>query len=133
MREVGRERSAAPLASAIAPELQPTDQVVAIRTFPLSLPFYLERPILLATDDARELTSTYVATRVERWRHAPGSPIRSAEWWRDALLDCRARVFVTRADDRDVRTVLGTRLPLLAETRKHAAYGPCIRTTLASG
>jgi 4-amino-4-deoxy-L-arabinose transferase-like glycosyltransferase len=133
MREIGRERSAAALASAVLPLLEPGSTVVAIETFPLSLPFYLRRTVLLATDAGRELTSNYLAARVYRWRDAPGTTLRPADWWYDALEECRVRVFVTRADDREARAVLEARLPLLIETRKHAAYGPCGRALLAAG
>lgn len=131
MREIGRERSAAVMAKAILPLLEPGSTVVAIETYPLSLPFYLRRTIFVATDSGRELTSNYLALRVHRWRDAPGTTLRPRDWWRDALEDCRVRVFVTRADDRDARAVLEGRVPLLIETRKHAAYGPCGRTLLA--
>jgi 4-amino-4-deoxy-L-arabinose transferase-like glycosyltransferase len=133
MTEIGRERSAAAIAEVIAPVLDPGSTVVAIRAFPLSLPFYLRRTILLATDSGRELTSTYLTERAHRWRNVPGTTLRPADWWRDALDDCRARVFVTRTDDRVTRAVLESRLPLLIETRKYAAYGPCGTAPLAAG
>jgi hypothetical protein len=131
MTEVGRERSAATLAHAIAPLLEPKDQVVAVGTFPLSLPFYLRRTVLLATESGRELTSTYLADRWPLWSNMPGSTARPADWWRQALEDCRARVFVTRASDRQTRAVLEARLPLLIERRNQAAYGPCGALPLA--
>jgi hypothetical protein len=131
MTEVGRERSAAALAQAIVPFLGPKDNVVAVETFPLSLPFYLGRTVLLATESGRELTSTYLADRWPLWSNMPGSPARPADWWREAVEDCRARVFVTRASDRETRTVLEARLPLLIQTRRHAAYGPCGALPLA--
>lgn len=132
MREIGRERSGAALAQAIAPALAPGGRVVAIRTFPLSLPFYLKQPVLLASESGRELTSTYLSRRIDRWRALPGTPLRPADWWQEALQECQASVFVARTTDRLVRAVLATRLPLLIETPKHAAYGPCGRTPLAA-
>ncbi|HEX9581485.1 MAG TPA: phospholipid carrier-dependent glycosyltransferase [Gemmatimonadales bacterium] len=133
MREIGRERSAAALAEGIRAAVPPGGRVVAIQTFPLSLPFYLNQPVLLATDSGRELTSNYLSRRMHRWRAAPGTPLRPANWWREALQECRASVFVTRADDRPTRLILQTRLPLLIETSRHAAYGPCGRSPLAAG
>jgi 4-amino-4-deoxy-L-arabinose transferase-like glycosyltransferase len=132
MQAIGRERSAAALAEAIRPAVEPAGQVVAIGTFPLSLPFYLQRPVLLATESGEELTSTYLTRRFDRWRGSPGTPLRPRDWWREAMHDCRARVFVVRAEDRAARSVLESRLPLLVETPRHAAYGPCGGSSLAT-
>ncbi|HXV85637.1 MAG TPA: glycosyltransferase family 39 protein [Gemmatimonadales bacterium] len=133
MRQIARERSAALLAQAIEPALPPNGRVLAIGTFPLSLPFYLRRQVLLATDSGRELTSNYLPQRLDVWRSVPGTPLRPAEWWREAALSCGISVFVTRADDAVTRAALAARLPLLVETTKHAAYGPCGQTMLAGG
>ena len=134
MRQIGRERSSAELATAIARVLPPEADVVAVRAFPLSLPFYLRQPVLLATATGAELTSNYLVRELERWRLVPGSPLRSADWWHDAAVQCRrARVFVTRSDDAQTRAVLAAQVPLLIETAKYAAYGPCARSDLALG
>jgi 4-amino-4-deoxy-L-arabinose transferase-like glycosyltransferase len=131
MREIARERSAAELAAAVAPVLSRGGEVVGIGAFPPSLPFYLRRPILVATANAAELTSNYLARDVARWREVPGSPLRPANWWLDAVSSCRSQVFVVRAADSRVRAVLAARIPLLIETPKYAAYGPCSRSDLA--
>jgi hypothetical protein len=134
MREIGRERSGAGLAAAIARVLPPEADVVAVGVFPLSLPFYLRQTVLLTTATGAELTSNYLVRDVERWRLAPGSPLRSPDWWHDAAVQCgRAKVFVTRANDVQTRTVLAAQVPLLMETAKYAAYGPCARSDLALG
>jgi 4-amino-4-deoxy-L-arabinose transferase-like glycosyltransferase len=132
MRHIGRERSTAELAAAIAAGLPPEADVVAVGVFPLSLPFYLRRQVLLATASGAELTSNYLVRDVEHWRLVPGSPLRSPDWWHDAAVQCgRARVFVTRATDAQTRAVLAAQVPLLMETAKYAAYGPCARSDLA--
>ena len=132
MQQVGRERSSAELAAAIAAVLPPDADVVAVSAFPLSLPFYLRQPVLLATATGAELTSNYLVRDVERWRLAPGSPLRPPDWWHEAAVQCgRPRVFVTRANDAQTRTVLAAQVPLLMETAKYAAYGPCARSDLA--
>lgn len=133
MREIGRERSAAELAAAVAPALPSGGEVVGIGAFPPSLPFYLRRPIVLTTAGAAELTSNYLARDVARWREIKGSPLRPPDWWLDALSTCGSQVFVARAGDRRVRTVLAARLPLLIEAPRYAAYGPCSRSDLAMG
>jgi 4-amino-4-deoxy-L-arabinose transferase-like glycosyltransferase len=132
MSAIGADRSAAALAAAIEREVGRSAEVVAVRTFPLGLPFYLRHPVVLATDDASELTSNYLVRRHRRWRDAPGSTLRSGDWWREALTVCdRPRVFVARSNDVAVRSELARKLPLLAETRKHAAYGPCAGALMA--
>jgi hypothetical protein len=131
MRQIGRERSSAELALVIA-SAAPQAEVVAVGTFPLSLPFYLRQPVLLATATGRELTSNYLIRHVERWRRTAGSPLRPPDFWRQALEGCGYRVFVTAAADTITRAVLAARAPLLVETPKYAAYGPCGRN-LAAG
>jgi 4-amino-4-deoxy-L-arabinose transferase-like glycosyltransferase len=132
MRAIARERSSAGLAAAIRPVLSPGSDVLAIHTMPLSLPFYLRRQVLLATATGAELTSNYLVRDIARWRDEPHSPLRRADAWLDALTTCgRTRVFITRANDAQLRTLLAAKLPLLAETPKYAAYGPCARSDLA--
>lgn len=132
MNAIGRERSAAALAEAIHTAAPADVQIVAIGTYPLSLPFYLRRTFVLATDDASELTSNYLKRHVAQWRREPGSPLRPSDWWRDALLECnRPRIFLANASDRATREVLDAQLPLLATSRKVAVYGPCGVTALA--
>lgn len=132
MDAIGRDRSAALIAEAVAPVLDDENRVLAIAAFPLSLPFYLRRTVLLASADGSELTSNYL-TRASgaQWIKASHSPVHPLEWWREALDGCLARVFLARSDDGEVRRVLAARLPLLIETRKYAAYGPCGAATLA--
>ncbi|MBI2615240.1 MAG: glycosyltransferase family 39 protein [Gemmatimonadetes bacterium] len=133
MRQIGRERSSAELAAAIARVLPPGADVVAVAAFPLSLPFYLRQPVLLASATGAELTSNYLVRDLARWRLVPGSPLRPADWWHDAAVQCgRVKVFVTRADDAQTRAVLAAQVPLLVATAKFAAYGPCARSDLAS-
>jgi len=132
MREIGRDRSAADLAHAILESAPRDAEVVGVGVYPPSLPFYLRRLIIVATADGRELTSNYLSRSVDVWRRIPGSPLRPADWWRDALHECdRPRVFVTRANDSAARTLLSGQLPLIAESRKYVVYGPCGRVDLA--
>lgn len=126
MRDVASARSSHALAEAIAPLMAPHTEIVAIATYPLSLPFYLRRTLTLATTDGRELTSNYVVRHVAALRRAPGSTLRTADWWEEALVLCnRPRFFVVGVDDRAVRQRLAARLPLRGESAKVAIYGPC--------
>ncbi len=132
MDAIGNDRSAAQLAQAIEEVAGVGTRVIGVHVFPLSLPFYLERTLLLSTADGAELTSNYLLQTYRRWRHAPGSPLQHAQWWREELIACaQPTVFVTRADDQASRDVLQAQLALLVETRKYAAYGPCGEEQLA--
>src|SRR5207248_11185582 len=104
---VGEDRSAAAVASATAAALErsgDTGTVLGVLAYPPSLPFYLGRPIAVATETGRELTSNHIADPVERFRSLPGSPLLPAGYWREALARCPvATVFLTGAGHREVR------------------------------
>jgi hypothetical protein len=86
----------------------------------------LGRPIAVATETGRELTSNYIADNVERFRSIPGSPLLPVGYWREALARCAIpTVFLTGAGHREARGTLGAALPLLAADGHYAAYGPC--------
>ncbi len=133
MAAIGRDRSAEQLALAIDATRDTPVTVVGVRTFPLSLPFYLQRTITLATANGAELTSNYLARDIDRWKRVPETTLRDEDWWKDAATTCsRPTVFVVRGTDRVSRAFLAGRLPLLIETHKHAAYGPCDVELLAA-
>jgi len=132
MREVGEDRSAHALAAAIERAAGPETEIVGVGALPLSLPFYLQRHVTVSTGDGAELTSNYVVRNLEALRRLPTTTLRGPDWWRDALVSCtRARVFVVRVDNDEARRALERDLPLLARTRKYAAYGPCGGSLLA--
>ncbi len=124
MKAIGADRSARALAHAIEQAAGSTVQVVSIETLPLSLPFYLRQPIVVATDDGDEWTSNYLLRNFDTVKDAP--TVRPAAWWREALVECRRpRVFVTSVDNEAARATLSATLPLIATSRKYDAYGPC--------
>jgi 4-amino-4-deoxy-L-arabinose transferase-like glycosyltransferase len=121
LRAVGDDRSAYALATAV----RDRGNIVAVAAYPPSLPFYLGRPVPVATAHARELTSNFIADYADQYRAVPGSPLLAADAWRDRLARCpEPTVFVTRAGDRDTRAALSP-LPLLFADGHYAAYGPC--------
>ena len=121
MRAVGEDRSAAALADSVRGK----GVVLAIAVYPPSLPFYLRSQIPVATANARELTSNFIADYADTYRAVPGSPLLPADAWRARLTTCpEPTVFVTRAGDRDARAGLA-KLPLLFLDSHYAAYGPC--------
>lgn len=134
MDAIGSDRSAAEVARAIQDVTGSSARVIGVQVFPLSLPFYLQHTLLLSTADGSELTSNYLVRTYRRWRRAPGSPLRHAQWWQEELIACaHPTVFVTRTDDHAARRVLEAQLAPLVVTRKYAAYGPCGEEQLAQG
>ena len=131
---VGEDRSAATLARVIQ-NVRPTVgarggavdvEVVGVSAFPTSLPFYLRRPIAVATATAQELTSNFIVDYQERFRADSASPLKPADYWRQRARTCRTpTVFVARANDARLRAELDPVLPLLAVEGQYAAYGPC--------
>ena len=126
---VGEDRSSAAVASATAVALERAGKsgaVLGVLAYPPSLPFYLTRPVAVATATGAELTSNYIADNVERFRASAGSPLLPVGYWREALARCPVpTVFLTDAGNRDARAVLDRALPLLAADGHYAAYGPC--------
>ena len=126
---VGEDRSSAAVASATAAALERgggTGTVLGVLAYPPSLPFYLGRPIAVATETGQELTSNYIASNVDRFRSVPGSPLLPVGYWREALARCPLpTVFLTGAGHREARAALGAALPLLAADDHYAVYGPC--------
>lgn len=132
MGAIGEDRSARAIAAVIEDAAATRPDVIGVAAFPPSLPFYLGTTITLATDDGAELTSNYVTRHLAEFRQRRGTTLREAGWWRDALVQCRTgRVFVARADDEEAIRRLQARLPLVATTRKYAAFGPCPGGVLA--
>jgi 4-amino-4-deoxy-L-arabinose transferase-like glycosyltransferase len=127
--EIGRHRSSRAAAEAILPRLTAGAEVVGVRAFPPSLPFYLRRTVLVASPRGRELTSNYVIAYFQKWIAADPrlTPLRPFPWWRSALAACdHPLIFVAWADDADARAALAaTGLPLIVVNDRMAAYGPC--------
>ena len=121
---VGEDRSAATLAQVI--QNVRANEVVGVSAFPTSLPFYLRRPIAVATATAQELTSNFIVDYQERFRADSTSPLKPADYWRERARTCPTpTVFVVRANDARLRAELDRVLPLLAVEGQYAAYGPC--------
>jgi 4-amino-4-deoxy-L-arabinose transferase-like glycosyltransferase len=132
MDAIGSDRSARELSRSIESVLTDETDVVTVGAYPLSLPFYLRRTLILSSTDGSELTSNFLTRTYSRWTGIRGSPLRPADWWFDALTECpRPTVFVVRSDNTRVREALVTRAPLIMENRKYAAYGPCGHSDLA--
>ena len=124
---VARGRSSRTLARAIEARA-PGATVVGIRSWPTSLRYYLDRPVLLSTANGGEMTSNYVVSRLAEFRDLEHTPLRPDGWWRERLEACpEPTVFVARRHT-TADSVLAGRLPLIANggaDERFAAYGPC--------
>jgi len=126
LEALGENRSARSLAAEIRAVTPGTLRVIGVEAVPHSLAFYLRAPILVSTATAGALRSNYIFDYAAKLRDAPGSTLRPLEWWRGQLRDCPSpTVFVVRSNRKEYREDLSARLPLLTETRRFAAYGPC--------
>lgn len=90
------QRPMAPYAEArsarsIAAALPADAPIVSFRHFRPSLPFYLRRPVLLASNDGRELTSNYVSSRSERF-FASGDLMRPQD--ARSMIRRKSRIYV---------------------------------------
>lgn len=114
------------LALAIRAAVPAGAQVVGAHAFPPALPFYLRRPLQVASQDGSQLTSNYIRWTYPHWL-GPGSTLHRADFWQDVLKACPATtVFVVSTDDAPVRRALLTaRLPLIARNAWYEVYGPC--------
>jgi 4-amino-4-deoxy-L-arabinose transferase-like glycosyltransferase len=114
------------LARAIRDALPAGGQVVGVHAFPPSLPFYLGRPIEVASGDGSELTSNYLTLTYSKWLGS-GSTLHPEGFWQGVLQACpAATVFVANTWESPVRNTLkGAGLPLLASNAWYEVYGPC--------
>jgi len=101
MRQYAEDASASQLAARVE-ELAPTATVACVQCYPPGLPFYLDRPVALISDDGSETTSNYIPyylAQLDSWP-APMIPFeRRHEWLRErdgaVLLLGRPEVQVT--------------------------------------
>ena len=127
MRAIGHDRSSLDLAAAIERSARGA-RVVAVATYPTSLRYYLDRPVLMTTINGEEMTSHYIGSRFAEFSALPNSPLRPVDWWRAELDACaEPTVFVVR-DDSPQAAILAARLPRIASGGaggRFTAYGPC--------
>lgn len=123
---VGERRSARDLAADIRRDYAPGIEVVAVETFPASLPFYLERPLVMESVDGAHLRSNYILRRYAEMVNDAG-PLRSPAWLAEAILDCTAqRAFVVRRRNDGVSKLLAAAgRPMREGGREFVVFGPC--------
>lgn len=124
MNALGERRSTRTLAANIAPHLAPQTPVIGVEAFAGSLAFYLQRPIVLATDDASELTSNYILRRYDRIAGSEGSPVKRMSWLDENLnACCEKRIYIARVKDPEHQQLLLSRgARVIATGTHHIAY-----------
>jgi len=122
---LGEYRSARGLAQVIQGQARDA-RVVAVETYPHSLAYYLGQTLEVASPRGRELKSNYIAEYQASLRERPGSTLKPATWWRPTLSTCEVpTIFVVESDEDELREELAGQLPLLVDTGRHSAFGPC--------
>jgi len=122
----GESRSARQVATAIRDAGLAEAEIVAIGSYPPSLSYYLERTVLVATDDGKAVRSNYIEEYVQELSAQPGTPLRPADWWESRLAECpEPTVFVVERRSREATERLREHLPVIGEPGRYTAYGPC--------
>jgi 4-amino-4-deoxy-L-arabinose transferase-like glycosyltransferase len=107
LKAMGAMRSEQSLVAQIRPYLTAETEVVGLAAYSGSLSFYLQRPIVVATPDAEELTSNYLIRHYDRFADNPFSTLRRLDWGLHLIDDrSRPRIFIVRDVDRAKRLLL---------------------------
>lgn len=88
LKAIGETRSTKTLVASIARWVTPDTRLIAIREYESTLPFYLHRPIDVASEDGSELTSNYMLRHFAVWSLRPDSSLHSLAWSQRQLQSC---------------------------------------------
>jgi 4-amino-4-deoxy-L-arabinose transferase-like glycosyltransferase len=124
MDAIGSRRSAKEVVAQRRPHVTPSTQVIGVEAFSGSLAFYLQRPLIVVTRDASELTSNYLMRRHEKYTSDPRSPLKPLAWFEGSLAAAHPRVYVLREQDEEWQRLLEARgWKRIADSGRHVAYG----------
>jgi 4-amino-4-deoxy-L-arabinose transferase-like glycosyltransferase len=122
MLGIAERRSAKSFADELRPHLTAQTPVIGVEAFTGSLAFYLQRPIVVVTEDASELTSNYLIRRYEKFTSNPASPLKPLRYFEQSLGSC-CPVYILRNNDAKRRTLLESRgYRRVADGAHHIAY-----------
>jgi len=93
---MAEQRSARSLAAAVQSKA-PMAEIVCVRCFPTSLPFYLGRTLTVVSETGSEITSNYITFALARGNVWPRALVRGSEL--DARVASRSRPLLLLADD----------------------------------
>jgi 4-amino-4-deoxy-L-arabinose transferase-like glycosyltransferase len=122
MRAIGSRRSEAALIDQLRPRVTPRTEVVGVEAFTGSMTFYLQRPMIVVTPDAEELTSNYLIRHYATF--AGGASIKPMAWLGPALADAATpRIYIVRVNDVARRAQLaGYGMSVVAVDARYVAY-----------
>lgn len=118
MQSLATRRSEKALATAIAPHVTPSTEIVGLEAFTGSMAFYLQRPIVVVSPDGDEFTSNYII------RHYSDFVDRSNLRKTATPFDrSRPRIIIVRSNDAKNRAVVeANRAVRIAESGHYVAY-----------
>ncbi len=119
MNALALRRSTKSLIAQVRPYVSAETEVVGIEAFTGSMAFYLQRPIVIVTPDAEELTSNYIIRHYGAFATNPGSTIRPMSWLPVAFDRRRPRLIIVRDSDRKNRTIVEQHGGRLVATGAH--------------
>jgi hypothetical protein len=124
LRAVAERRSAKSFVAELKPHLTPSTEIIGVEAFTGSMMFYLQRPVIVVTEDASELTSNYLIRRYERFTTNPASPLKPLPYFERSLAATNPRIYIVRAKDTQWRRPLEARgWRVVADGAHHVAYG----------
>jgi 4-amino-4-deoxy-L-arabinose transferase-like glycosyltransferase len=106
MNELALRRSTKALVAQARPYVAPETEIVGIEAFTGSMAFYFQRPIVIVTPDAEELTSNYIIRHYAAFASNPRSTIRPMSWLPHVFDRARARLVILRDSDRKNRALV---------------------------
>ena len=99
MHAIAERRSAHGFVAELRPHLKPETKVIGVEAFTGSMMFYLQRPVIVVTEDASELTSNYLIRRYDQFTSNPASPLKRLPYFEQSLASKEPRVYVLRNND----------------------------------
>ncbi len=124
MHALGERRSTKSFVAELEPHLTPQTEIIGVEAFTGSMAFYLERPIVVVTEDGSELTSNYLVRRYGQFTANPFSPLKPLPYFERSLTSTAARVYIVRNNDARRRALLEARgWRMVADGAHHVAYG----------
>ena len=119
MNALAMRRSTKSLIAQMQPYVNNETEIVGLEAFTGSMAFYLQRPIVIITPDAEELTSNYIIRHYSAFASNPRSTIRPMSWLPVAFDRKRPRLIIVRDSDRNNRAIVEQHGGRLIATAAH--------------
>jgi 4-amino-4-deoxy-L-arabinose transferase-like glycosyltransferase len=121
---IAERRSTKSMVAEMQPHLQPGTEIIGVEAYAGSLSFYLQRPIIVVSEDASELTSNYLIRRYAQFVSNPAAPLKPLTYFEQSLATNAPRVYILRVGDRQRRALLESRgWRVIGDGARHVAYG----------